>query len=739
MKHILKPVGHCLATVVITSSMLKVYPASVADASIPPEVPSSTASEESVQDLPDPSSDESLEPSASVVSPSAPVTVESIVAPEVAGVIVPTTPIAPEPSPQPEPAAIAPAPSTPSPASPAASTAEPTSSPTSAVNSAPIPQSKPSGTSKQVVVKQPAAQPQTLGAMRQQLDEKLAAIVARDQASREAQLQQNLMRIALNYAEVGAFEPAREVARHPALPLELQTALLAQIDQLAAQVPGQSGTQSAPVAAAPSASAQASGRTVPGDAIASMPAYTPSYTSIGRSLPETFAIPQCSAADAPAAQAAVRPSQASEKKPLPGFGNRVAATLASAVKRPTAQPVRSVDAKSSAAKSTAAEALEQKSSTAKPIAEQPVGKPTAAESVTASEKAATPAQPRSLAVRPDSSADSPSAGLSKNLKNSTAQARNLDRFNLQPASPIEIMGYWLSKPLKEAGIRLPFVPVHSQPEPEAQIEVQIEAQTIETGDENSAESAAALSLLSSTSKQTDRSLDLLQPALSVSPYLLDLKQSLADFQLVEKDAVKLSPPAASVTPQPKAQTVSQKTVTPQTAPLDCFSPRAESTSLTVSPALARQMGWGNLVFPLPIPAVLTSAFGWRIHPISGDRRFHAGVDLGAPMGTPVVAAMAGRIVAADYMGGYGLAVIVETAAGSYRNLYAHLSGIAVRPGAIVQQGSVVGWVGSTGNSTGPHLHFETHIPTENGWTAIDPLSATAKTIASRELGQGGGE
>ncbi len=67
----------------------------------------------------------------------------------------------------------------------------------------------------------------------------------------------------------------------------------------------------------------------------------------------------------------------------------------------------------------------------------------------------------------------------------------------------------------------------------------------------------------------------------------------------------------------------------------------------------------NMMFPLPIPTAITSLFGWRIHPITGDRRFHAGTDLGAAMGTPVIAAYSGNVVVSDLMGGYGLAVVLD--------------------------------------------------------------------------------
>jgi len=150
------------------------------------------------------------------------------------------------------------------------------------------------------------------------------------------------------------------------------------------------------------------------------------------------------------------------------------------------------------------------------------------------------------------------------------------------------------------------------------------------------------------------------------------------------------------------------------------------------------LGNGNLmmVFPLSIPAVITSVFGWRIHPMTGDQRFHNGTDLGAPIGTPVLAAYAGQVAIADFMQGYGLTVVLQHDLERERNaetprlilenkateetLYGHMSELFVRPGEWVEQGEVIGRVGTTGNSTGPHLHFEVRQMTPQGWLALDP-------------------
>ncbi len=139
----------------------------------------------------------------------------------------------------------------------------------------------------------------------------------------------------------------------------------------------------------------------------------------------------------------------------------------------------------------------------------------------------------------------------------------------------------------------------------------------------------------------------------------------------------------------------------------------------------------RMIFPLSIPVEITSVFGWRIHPISQQYRFHSGTDLGAPMGTPVLAAYSGRVSLAEFLGGYGLSVLLDHNQGKQATQYAHLSEVFVKPGQWVQQGTVIGLVGSTGNSTGPHLHFETKQATADGqFVAVDPGLELQTTLAN---------
>lgn len=98
-------------------------------------------------------------------------------------------------------------------------------------------------------------------------------------------------------------------------------------------------------------------------------------------------------------------------------------------------------------------------------------------------------------------------------------------------------------------------------------------------------------------------------------------------------------------------------------------------------------------------------YGWGRDPIEGHRRFHQGIDLPSPQGTPVVAVAPGWVVSRESTPGYGLSVVLRHGAG-WTTRYAHLSEAEVRPGQQVARGQVLGQVGSTGRSTGPHLHFE---------------------------------
>jgi murein DD-endopeptidase MepM/ murein hydrolase activator NlpD len=119
---------------------------------------------------------------------------------------------------------------------------------------------------------------------------------------------------------------------------------------------------------------------------------------------------------------------------------------------------------------------------------------------------------------------------------------------------------------------------------------------------------------------------------------------------------------------------------------------------------------------MPVSGRVSSPFGERFHPILGYARMHSGLDLGAAYGSPIHAAADGRVVSAGWHGGYGRMVEIAHN-GGIATMYGHMSRIAAAPGQMVRQGQVIGYVGSTGLSTGPHLHYEVVV---NGHF-VDPM------------------
>ena len=122
-----------------------------------------------------------------------------------------------------------------------------------------------------------------------------------------------------------------------------------------------------------------------------------------------------------------------------------------------------------------------------------------------------------------------------------------------------------------------------------------------------------------------------------------------------------------------------------------------------------QLGW-------PVSGEITSPYGYRVHPIYGTTIYHSGIDIGVDEGTPVHAADGGVVVWSGWMGGYGYAVVIDHGNG-LSTLYGHNSELAVDEGQSVAKGQVISYAGSTGNSTGPHVHFEVRV---NG-DPVDPM------------------
>ncbi len=133
--------------------------------------------------------------------------------------------------------------------------------------------------------------------------------------------------------------------------------------------------------------------------------------------------------------------------------------------------------------------------------------------------------------------------------------------------------------------------------------------------------------------------------------------------------------------------------------------------------------------------MLTSGYGMRNHPVLGVRRNHKGIDLAAPTGTPVYATADGIVGRAERFGSYGNYIQIEHG-GEMETRFAHLSGYAVSAGDRVRKGDLIGYVGTTGRSTGPHLHYEVRVAGE----AVDPtpyMTGEQLAVSNPEGGKGG--
>ncbi|OPZ65062.1 MAG: Murein hydrolase activator EnvC precursor [Firmicutes bacterium ADurb.Bin506] len=126
-------------------------------------------------------------------------------------------------------------------------------------------------------------------------------------------------------------------------------------------------------------------------------------------------------------------------------------------------------------------------------------------------------------------------------------------------------------------------------------------------------------------------------------------------------------------------------------------------------------------FIWPVTGRISSSFGWRVHPIFKDRRYHSGIDIAVPTGTSVKAAAGGKVILAGWINGYGNTVIIDHG-GGLSTLYGHNSKLNTAAGKAVMQGDIISKAGSTGFATGPHVHFEVRV---NG-TAEDPMKRLPK-------------
>lgn len=137
----------------------------------------------------------------------------------------------------------------------------------------------------------------------------------------------------------------------------------------------------------------------------------------------------------------------------------------------------------------------------------------------------------------------------------------------------------------------------------------------------------------------------------------------------------------------------------------------------------------HIAIPSRMPldsAKLTSDYGMRVHPVLGGRRAHQGIDLASPVGTPIYATADGIVAKAQWFGGYGNYIQIEHGA-DLETRYGHLSQYAVTAGQRVRKGDLIGYVGSTGRSTGPHLHYEVRVAGQ----AVNPVPYMVESTAAQ--------
>ena len=142
--------------------------------------------------------------------------------------------------------------------------------------------------------------------------------------------------------------------------------------------------------------------------------------------------------------------------------------------------------------------------------------------------------------------------------------------------------------------------------------------------------------------------------------------------------------------------------------------KTTSSSSNGSSTTKNYSGNGKFLWPVPSSSYISSPWGYRIHPIYGTKKLHAGIDIAASSGSNIVAAESGTVILSSwgYNGGYGNYIIVSHGNG-YTTRYAHCSNLYVKVGETVSRGQVIAAVGSTGASTGPHCHFEVRINGES--------------------------
>ncbi|MDD6735045.1 MAG: peptidoglycan DD-metalloendopeptidase family protein [Clostridiales bacterium] len=189
--------------------------------------------------------------------------------------------------------------------------------------------------------------------------------------------------------------------------------------------------------------------------------------------------------------------------------------------------------------------------------------------------------------------------------------------------------------------------------------------------------------------------------------ILESKQSAIESKKAEKEKI-ISALSSDINELKRQEAEAEKAEKQLQAQINAALKAASQKNVTYS-------GNGKFGFPLTSYTKVTSPFGWRIHPITNTKKFHSGIDYSAPYGTTILAAEDGVVLTSGWNSGYGYCVTVNHG-GGYVTLYGHCSSLLVSAGQSVKRGQAIARVGSTGNSTGNHLHFEVR----SGGSAVNP-------------------
>ena len=239
-----------------------------------------------------------------------------------------------------------------------------------------------------------------------------------------------------------------------------------------------------------------------------------------------------------------------------------------------------------------------------------------------------------------------------------------------------------------------------------QLNIELEAKKVELEaevEQLKKEIAEADEMIAEIQKDIDKYTALYnQAAASEASVLKQINKILADIAAAEEAAKKAAEEAA------KQEQQNQNNQN---------NGGGESTTPAPAPAPTPNVATGSFMWPVPSSKLVTSLYGNRMHPILGYERYHSGVDINGAAGAAIVASDGGTVILTSYdAGGYGNYLVISHGNGK-TTLYAHMSSVAVSTGTVVNKGQTIGYVGSTGLSTGPHLHFEITI---NGGR-VDPL------------------